>query len=75
MVSHLVEAVFHLRGEIVVHQLAEVIFQTICHDLTHFFSVETTVLSANVATILNGRDDRRIGGRAADTAFFQLFHQ
>jgi hypothetical protein len=36
MVGHLVEAVFHLRGEIVVHQIAEVLFQTIGDDLTHF---------------------------------------
>ena len=75
MVGHLVEAVFHLRGEIVVHQIAEVLFQTIGDDLAHFFRIKTTVFHPHIAAILNGRNDRRIGGRAADAAFFQLFNQ
>ena len=62
--------VFHLRGKVVVHQLAEVRFQTIGDDLAHFFRVETTVFGAHIAAVLNGRNDRRIGGRATDAAFF-----
>ena len=57
MAGNLVEAVFHLRGEIVVHQLAEISFQTVGDDLTHFFRIETTVFNSNVAAILNRRDD------------------
>ncbi len=75
MVSHLVKAVFHLRGKIVVHQIAEVSFQTIGDNFTHFLGIETTVFRTHIAAILNGRNDRRIGRRATDTAFFQLFHQ
>ncbi len=36
VIRHLIEAVFHLRGKIVVHQIAEVLFQTIGDNLTHF---------------------------------------
>ena len=57
MAGNLVEAVFHLRGEIVVHQLAEISFQTVGDDLTHFFRIETTVFNSNVAAILDRRDD------------------
>ena len=57
MAGNLIEAVFHLRGEVIVHQLAEVRFQTVGDNLPHFFSIETTVLNANVSTILNGRND------------------
>src|SRR5690606_21616184 len=73
--GNLVKTVFHLRGEIIVHQLAEVGFQTVGNNFTHFFSVEATVFDTHVATVLDGRDDRRIGRRTTDTAFFQLFHQ
>ena len=55
--GNLVETVFHLRGEIVVHQLAEVGFQTIGDDLTHFFRIETTVFNTDVTAILNRRDN------------------
>ena len=75
MVSHLVEAVFHLRGEIIVHQIAEVLFQTIGDDFAHLFRIEAAVFHPHVAAILNGRNDRRIGGRTTDAAFFQLFNQ
>ena len=57
MAGNLVETVFHLRGEIVVHQLAEVGFQTIGDDLTHFFRIETTVFNTDVTAILNRRDN------------------
>ena len=73
--GNLIEAVFHLGGEVVVHQLAEVGFQTVGDNLTHFFSVEATDFNTDVATILNGRNDRRIGRRTTDPAFFQLFNQ
>ena len=75
VICHLVETVFHLRGKIVVHQFAEVFFQTIGDDFTHFFSIETTVLNANITPILNRRDDRRIRGWATNATFFQLFNQ
>ena len=75
MAGNLVEAVFHLRGEIVVHQLTEVCFQTVSDDLTHFFRIETAVFNAYVATVLDRRDDGRVGRRTTNTAFFQLFHQ
>lgn len=75
MAGNLIEAVFHLRGEVVVHQFAEVGFQAVSDDLTHFFRIETTVFNTNVTAVLNGRNNRRIGGRTANTAFFQLFNQ
>ena len=75
VVGHLVETIFHLRGEVVVHQIAEIFFQPIGDDFAHFLRVKTTVFHPHVAAILNGRDDRSVGGRTADTAFFQLFDQ
>ena len=75
VISHLVEAVFHLRGKVVVHQFAEIFFKAIGDNFTHFFRVETTIFYSHIATILNGRNDRRIGRRTTDTAFFQLFNQ
>ena len=75
MIRHLIEAIFHLRGKIVVHQIAEVLFQAIGDNLTHFLGVEAAVFHPHVAAILNGRNDRRIGRRPADTPFFQLFDQ
>ncbi|VGP49613.1 hypothetical protein SB00610_02428 [Klebsiella quasipneumoniae subsp. similipneumoniae] len=75
MVSHLIETIFHLRSEVVVHQIAEVLFQSVGDDLAHFLRVETTVFHSHVTTILNGGDNRGIGGRTTDTAFFQLFNQ
>ncbi|SAG37305.1 Uncharacterised protein [Enterobacter cloacae] len=54
MAGNLIETVLHLRGEVIVHQLTEVSFQTVGNNLTHFFSIESTVLNANVSTILNG---------------------
>lgn len=51
MISHLIEAVFHLSGKIVVHQIAEVLFQTVGDDFTHLFSVKTTVLGTYIAAV------------------------
>ena len=75
MIGHLIEAIFHLCGKIVVHQIAEVFFQTVGDDFTHFFSVKAAVLGAYIAAVLDGRNDRRISGRTTDAAFFQLFYQ
>ena len=75
VVRNLVEAILHLRGKIVVHQIAEVFFQPVGNDLAHFFGVKTTIFHPHVAAILNGRNDRRVGRRTANPAFFQLFHQ
>ncbi|MNC25533.1 hypothetical protein D3C75_736220 [compost metagenome] len=57
IIGHLVKAAFHLRGEIVVHQLAEVFFQAVSNNFTHLFSVEAAVLYTHIATILDGGND------------------
>ena len=72
---NVIEVLFHAGGKTVVHQVGEAFRQALGNDIAHFFGVETAVVQRHVTTILNGRDNRRIGRRTTDTAFFHLFYQ
>ena len=52
---------FHVGGKVVIHQVMEILNQTVSNNIAHFLSVETTTLQRNITTILNGRDNRGIG--------------
>ncbi len=51
MAGNLIEAVFHLRGEVVVHQFAEVGFVRSVTISPIFFRIETTVFNTNVTAV------------------------
>ncbi len=70
-----IELVFHLGGELVVHQLDEVLNQTVGDNLTHLLGEETATIDPHIPTIDDGGDDGGVGRRTTDAAFFQLAHQ
>ncbi|MNZ46308.1 hypothetical protein D3C78_639860 [compost metagenome] len=73
--GHVVQVLFHAGGEAVVHQVGEALVEALGDDVAHLLGVETPVVGGDVTAFLDGRDDRRIGGRTTDTALFQLLDQ
>ncbi|MNZ47604.1 hypothetical protein D3C78_653240 [compost metagenome] len=73
--GHVVQMFFHAGGEAVVHQVGEALVEALGDDVAHLLRVEATVLHRDVATLLDGGNDRRIGGRAADATLLQLLDQ
>src|SRR5690554_400798 len=73
--GHLVEAILHARREGVVHQIREGLLEPLGDDIAELLGVEATVLQLDVAAILDGGDDRGVGGGAADAALLQLLDQ
>ena len=71
----LVEDVLELGGEAVVDQAAEVLLQQ-PHDAERDPGRhQRRALLVDVAAVLDGADDRGVGGRAADLALLQLLDQ
>ncbi len=70
-----VEVFFHAGGEAVVHQIVETLRKALGDDVAHLLGVETTVVQRHVAAILDGGNDRSIGGRTTDAALFHLLDQ
>ena len=73
--GHLVEVLLHGRGETVVHQIGEALFETVGDDLAEFFSVEAPVRHLGIAAILDRGDDRGVGRRTSDAALLQFLDQ
>ena len=73
--GHLIKALFHRRGETVVEQVTEAILQALCDNVPHLLGIEPPVLEPDVATILDGGNNRGIGGRSPNTPLLQLPHQ
>ena len=72
---HVIEVLFHAGSKAVVHQVRKALGQTLGNDVTHFFGVEATVMQGHVTTVLNGADNRGVGRRTTDSAFFHFFYQ
>ena len=70
-----VQLFFKPGGETVVHQFGESIVQPAGDDFPQLGGTESTGGHGDVAPVLDGADDRRVGAGAADPAFFQLLHQ
>ena len=70
-----IEVLFHAGGEAVVHEVREALRQALGNDVAHFLGVETTVVQRHVTAVLDGSDNRCVGRRTTNTAFFHLFHQ
>src|SRR5690606_21197827 len=70
-----IQVFFHAGGKAVVHQVVETLGQALGDDIAHLFGVEAAVVQRDVATILNGGNDRRIGRRTTDTALFHFLDQ
>ncbi len=71
----LVEGFFEPGGEPVVEQVAEVLDESLGHDLAHLLGVEAAVVEPHVAPVLYRRDDRRVGRRPADAALLELLDE
>ena len=71
----LVELVFHRGGEVVVDQPAEVLLEQTDDRERHPRRDQRAALLVDVAAVLDGLDDRRVGRRAADAQLFQRLDQ
>src|SRR3546814_13830692 len=63
---------FHASGESVVHQIVEALGQALGDDVAHLLRIETAVVQRDVAAVLDGRDNRGVGGRPAATPLLHL---
>ena len=64
----LVELLLHVGGELIVRDRLELVDQQAGHALTERRRAQRLVLLGHIVAVQNGRDGRRIGGRAADAA-------
>ncbi len=71
----IIQMLFHGGGKAVVHEVGKALVETLGDDVAHLLGVEATVVHRHVATILNGGNDRRVGGRTADATLLQLLDQ
>ena len=71
----LVEVLFHERGEVVVDVVTEVLLKETDDGESLERRDQSRALLANVAPILNGRDDRRVRRRPADAEFLESLHE
>ena len=71
----LVERVLHLRGELVVDELAEVPLEQRDHREREEGGHQRGALLEHVAAVEDRPDDARVGRRAADLAVFELLDQ
>ena len=71
----LVERVLHLRGELVVDQLAEVPLEQRDHGERQEGGHQRGALLEHVAAVQDRADDARVGGRPADLPVLQLLDQ
>src|SRR3954468_7231482 len=58
-----VELLLHEAGEVDVDDVGEVLDQLVRHDVADVLRLEPAVLQAHVPTVLDRRDDRRVGRR------------
>ena len=72
---NLVQRVFQLRGELVIHVLLEVLGQEARHYSADIGRVEALVLQFHVLAVDEGSDDGCVGRRAADAVLFQRLDQ
>ena len=74
-VGDLIEVSFHVGGKGVVQQFREVLYQAVGDQLADALGVKAPLLQGDVAAVLNGGNDRHVGGRTADAALFQFAYQ
>ena len=60
----------HLRGEIYVDQIGEILHQHIVDDDAGFGGMVTARLTIHITALFNRRENRRIRRRSADAVFF-----
>ncbi len=70
-----VQRLFHIGGKTKVHQVGKTFHQALGDHIAHFLGIKTALVQAHIATILDRRNNRRIGRGTTDTAFLQLFDQ
>jgi hypothetical protein len=70
-----VELLLHVRGEVGVDDVREVLDQLVGHDVAHVFGSEPPILQPHVPAVLDRGDDRRVGGRPADPELLELLHE
>ena len=71
----LIQGFLHLGGEVVVHQVGEAFRQPVGDDVAHLLRVETAVVLTDIAPVLDGGNNRGVGGGPADAALLQFLHQ
>ena len=69
-IGNLIEALFHGSGETIIHQIRKTFGEAVSHDIANLLSENSLVLNADIATILNRRDNRCVGRGSTNTALF-----
>ena len=72
---HAIQIGFEAARIFRVHQLVEALHQQVCHHATQLRGLEAAFVLFHVIAILDGRDDARVSGGAADAVFFEFLHQ
>src|SRR6185312_8856421 len=70
-----VEVVLHLGGEVVLHELAEVLLEQAYDGERDPVGDERLAARGDVAAVDDGRDNGRVRGRAADAELFELLDE
>ena len=70
--GHPVQLLLHAGGEAVIHEVLELLHQAVRHQFADLGGLEAAIGQHDIAALLNGGDDGRIGGGAPDAALFQL---
>ena len=69
------EFVFHRGGKADIHDHLEIVFEHLSDDFAEFGGFECPFLFDGVVAALDFVHDRRIGRRAADARFLELFDE
>jgi len=72
---HNVQLFLHIGTECRVHDIGELFQHDLVHRAAQRGGFELFLLLFHIAAVHNGGNDRRIGGRAANTVFFQRMDQ
>ena len=72
---NVVQLIFKTCSKGIIHQFWETFSQTIGNNVTHLFCIEAFVFQSHITTILNSRNNRRVGGWTANAFFLKLFYQ
>ena len=70
-----VELVLHVRREVDVDDVREVLDQLVGDDHAHVLGIEALVLQPDVSAVLDRRDDRRVRGGTADAQLLERLHE
>ena len=73
--GNIIQFSFHFRRERVADVFRKMVFQKELTTSPGVGGEERAAFFCHISAVLNGLDDRRIGGRASDSAFFQFFHK